>query len=60
MPLTLTSPAFSHLGEIPGRFTCEGEDLSPPLTWSGVPEGTESLALIVDDPVLLGRVVYEI
>jgi Raf kinase inhibitor-like YbhB/YbcL family protein len=50
MALTLTSPAFSPQGEIPRRFTCEGEDLSPPLAWSGVPEGTESLALIVDDP----------
>jgi Raf kinase inhibitor-like YbhB/YbcL family protein len=50
MALTLTSPAFSHQGEIPGRYTCEGEDLSPPLAWSEAPEGTKSLALIVDDP----------
>lgn len=50
MGLTLTSPAFAHQGEIPTRYTCEGEDLSVPLVWSGVPEGTRSLALIVDDP----------
>jgi Raf kinase inhibitor-like YbhB/YbcL family protein len=48
--LTLTSPSFTHNGEIPSAFTCEGEDRSPALAWSGVPEGTKSLALIVDDP----------
>jgi Raf kinase inhibitor-like YbhB/YbcL family protein len=36
--------------EIPAKYTCEGADVSPPLSWSGVPEGTRSLALIVDDP----------
>ena len=50
MPLTLVSPAFSHEGEIPRRYTCQGDDLSPPLSWSGVPDGTKSFALIVDDP----------
>jgi Raf kinase inhibitor-like YbhB/YbcL family protein len=50
MALTLTSSAFSAGGEIPSRYTCEGEDVSPPLAWSGVPDGTKSLALIVDDP----------
>lgn len=50
MPFTLTSPGFSHQGDIPMRYTCEGEDLSPPLAWSGLPEGTKSLVLIVDDP----------
>jgi Raf kinase inhibitor-like YbhB/YbcL family protein len=50
MALTLTSSAFPHQGEIPARYTCEGEDISPPLAWSGVPTGTASLALIVDDP----------
>jgi Raf kinase inhibitor-like YbhB/YbcL family protein len=50
MPLTLTSTAFTAGAEIPARHTCEGEDLSPPLAWSGLPEGTKSLALIVDDP----------
>jgi Raf kinase inhibitor-like YbhB/YbcL family protein len=46
----LSSPAFSHQGEIPARFTCEGQDLSPPLQWSGVPAKAKSLVLIVDDP----------
>jgi Raf kinase inhibitor-like YbhB/YbcL family protein len=47
---TLTSAAFEDGKEIPRRHTCEGDDLSPPLSWSGVPDGTRSLALIVDDP----------
>lgn len=50
MALTLQSPAFTHQGEIPKRYTCDGEDISPPLTWSGLPQGTRSLALIVEDP----------
>lgn len=50
MALTINSPAFDHEGEIPGRYTCQGEDISPELTWSGIPAGTRSLALIVDDP----------
>jgi hypothetical protein len=50
MKLEITSPAFEAGGEIPTRFTCEGEDVSPPLAWSGVPAGTQSLVLIVDDP----------
>ncbi len=50
MPLALVSPAFTDHGEIPRRYTCEGEDVSPPLSWSGVPDGTKSFALIVDDP----------
>lgn len=50
MAMQLTSPAFSHGGPIPRRYTGEGEDLSPPLQWSGVPEGTQELALICDDP----------
>jgi len=50
MSLKLTSSAFVHEGEIPALYTCQGKDISPPLAWSGVPEGTKSLALIVDDP----------
>ena len=50
MAFHLTSPSFAPQGEIPAKFTCEGEDVSPPLAWSGVPRGTKSLALIVDDP----------
>jgi Raf kinase inhibitor-like YbhB/YbcL family protein len=47
--LTLTSPAFSDGGIIPARYTCDGADESPPLTWSGAPEGTQGFALIVHD-----------
>jgi Raf kinase inhibitor-like YbhB/YbcL family protein len=50
MSLALSSPAFQPMGAIPKRHTCDGDDLSPPLAWSGVPAGTKSLALIVDDP----------
>jgi Raf kinase inhibitor-like YbhB/YbcL family protein len=50
MTLTLTSTAFAPNGAIPPVHTCEGKDASPPLAWSGVPPGTKSLALIVDDP----------
>jgi Raf kinase inhibitor-like YbhB/YbcL family protein len=50
MGLALTSPAFTPGGEIPALFTCEGNDISPPLEWTGVPDGTKGLVLIVDDP----------
>jgi hypothetical protein len=50
MPLAIRSTAFAEAAEIPTRFTCEGEDVSPPLAWSGVPTGARSLALVVDDP----------
>ena len=53
--MELTSTAFAHGERIPRRHTCEGEDLSPPLAWAGLPEGTRSLALIVDDPDAPGR-----
>jgi Raf kinase inhibitor-like YbhB/YbcL family protein len=48
--LTLTSPAFAAGTEIPTRYTCEGADLSPPLAWTAPPDGTRSLALVIDDP----------
>lgn len=50
MTLTITSPAFNNNQLIPAHFTCEGQNTSPPLAFSGVPEGTKSLVLIVDDP----------
>jgi Raf kinase inhibitor-like YbhB/YbcL family protein len=50
MSLALTSTAFAPGGAIPKNHTCDGKDLAPPLDWSGVPSGTKSLALIVDDP----------
>jgi Raf kinase inhibitor-like YbhB/YbcL family protein len=52
----LESNAFEHAQAIPSRYSCEGEDVSPPLRWSNVPEGTRSLALIVDDPDAPGGV----
>jgi Raf kinase inhibitor-like YbhB/YbcL family protein len=48
--MTLRSDAFADGKAIPRRHSEDGEDLSPPLTWSGPPEGTQELALIVDDP----------
>jgi phosphatidylethanolamine-binding protein (PEBP) family uncharacterized protein len=50
MALTLNSPAFKQNGHIPSKYTCEGEDISPPLALEGVPNGTKSLVLIIDDP----------
>ena len=48
--LTLSSPDFAAGGPIPVHCTCEGRDASPALAWSGVPQGTKSLVLVVDDP----------
>ena len=50
MVLSLKSPAFEHGAPIPPAYTCEGRDISPPLSWSGAPSDTESFVLIVDDP----------
>jgi hypothetical protein len=50
MALAITSPVFAHNGAIPKVYTCQGKDVSPALAWSGLPDGTKSLALIVDDP----------
>jgi hypothetical protein len=48
--MQLTSAAFTNGGPIPVRYTCDGEDLSPPLSWSGAPPGTKSFVLLCDDP----------
>jgi len=48
--LTITSSVFKNKSVIPAKYTCDGEDVNPPLSVEGVPEGTESLVLIVDDP----------
>lgn len=48
--MKITSSAFENEETIPVRYTCEGENISPPLSWSGVPDGTKVLALVMDDP----------
>lgn len=48
--MKIASTAFGPQESIPVRYTCEGDDVSPPLSWTGLPTGTQSLALIVDDP----------
>ncbi|MGC9398942.1 MAG: YbhB/YbcL family Raf kinase inhibitor-like protein [Anaerolineae bacterium] len=50
MDFELTSTAFEHEDAIPTKYTCDGEDISPPLAWTEPPEDTESFALICDDP----------
>lgn len=50
MPLLLASPAIPVGGDIPSQYTCDGADISPPLMWSGLPDGTKSLVLVVEDP----------
>ena len=50
MSLWITSSAFAPNASIPPLYTCEGNDVSPPLAFGGAPAGTKSLALIVDDP----------
>ena len=50
MSFELTSTAFSQGEPIPVKYSCDGEDISPPLAWGDPPEGTQSLALIMDDP----------
>ena len=50
MTILLNSSAFTDGETIPKKYTCDGQDVSPPLSWSGVPTGTRSLLLIVDDP----------
>jgi phosphatidylethanolamine-binding protein (PEBP) family uncharacterized protein len=50
MPIELTSSAFDTGETIPVRYTCEGDDISPPLHWRYIPDEAESLVLICDDP----------
>lgn len=63
--LQIGSPVVSEGATIPTQFTCSGADQSPPLSWSGVPQGTKSLALLVEDPdapngTFVHWVVYDI
>ena len=50
VPLKVTSPSFSNGGDIARKFTCDGADISPQLSWTDPPAGTKTLALLVDDP----------
>ncbi|KKN30300.1 hypothetical protein LCGC14_0835320 [marine sediment metagenome] len=50
MDIKIKSPAFVPGGKIPGKYTCDGMDISPPLIWTSGPEGTKTFALICDDP----------
>ncbi len=50
MALTLSSPAFADKEFIPAQYTCDGDNVSPPLSWSEVPEGTAELVLLLEDP----------
>lgn len=52
--LVVSSPAFADNAEIPAEFSCNGRNIPPPLRWANVPAGTESLALVVDDPDAIG------
>ena len=63
--MRVTSSAFVEGADIPVKYTCQDQDVSPPLEWSGVPDGTQSIALIMDDPDAPGRtfvhwVLYDI
>jgi phosphatidylethanolamine-binding protein (PEBP) family uncharacterized protein len=50
MAIEVRSSAFEDGDAIPARYTCDGPDVSPPLSWGSVPDGTQSLALVTDDP----------
>ncbi len=54
--MKIVSSAFQNLGNIPAEYTCDGEDINPPLEFQGVPEETTTLTLIVDDPDAPGKI----
>lgn len=56
--MRLQSTAFAHGEPLPRRFTCDGENLSPPLRWTSVPAGTKSLAIVCSDPVSPKGIFY--
>jgi Raf kinase inhibitor-like YbhB/YbcL family protein len=55
LPIKITSSAFAEGGMIPRQYTCDGRDVSPPLSWTGIPSASKSLALIGDDPDAPGK-----
>jgi Raf kinase inhibitor-like YbhB/YbcL family protein len=57
-PFTLTSSAAASLGRMPAMNTCDGQDVSPPLAWSGAPTGTQTYALVVSDPDAPSKTFY--
>ena len=50
MTFAISSPSFSNGGKIPTKFTCDGTDVSPELTWTALPPGTQSFTVIAEDP----------
>jgi len=65
MALKMKSSAFNDGERLPTKYTCEGENVSPPLTWAGNPDGTRSFAMVMDDPDAPGKtfthwVIYNI
>jgi Raf kinase inhibitor-like YbhB/YbcL family protein len=48
--LIISSPAFENEGDIPSKYTCDGEEINPPLNVDNIPEGTQTLAIIAEDP----------
>lgn len=56
--LTVTSSAFAHEGAIPALYSCDGDDISPPISWGNAPAGTQSFVLICDDPDAIGTWVH--
>jgi Raf kinase inhibitor-like YbhB/YbcL family protein len=58
MQLTLISPKFADEAQIPQRYTCDGDDISPPFRWLGAPTGTKSFAFICTDPDAPGGTFY--
>ena len=50
MTFIITSSVFEQGAAIPAKYTCQGDDVSPPFSWEGIPDGTQSLALIIHDP----------
>jgi Raf kinase inhibitor-like YbhB/YbcL family protein len=56
--MQVSSPAFTNGGTIPKRYSCDGDEISPPLRWTGVPADGRELALVVDDPDAPGGFVH--